>query len=69
MSIRSTPRIRYRSNRKPMKRSLGRKVQDEQNGAWTYKDRLVVDDFGTMVDPRFGTWDVDDSRDTERGGV
>lgn len=39
------------------KRWLGRKTFDEQNGFRTYEFLLVKDYFGTLVDPKFGTYD------------
>lgn len=47
---RSGPVIRYRANGVIMgKRPLGRKIQDDVTGFWTYEDLLMVNDFGEMV--------------------
>lgn len=55
MSAGRTPNFKYRSNGIIKgKQPLGRKVQDEVTGFWTYEDLLTTNDFGERVDSRTG---------------
>lgn len=63
--------IRYRYNPRPVLvtgRSVeGPKTWDEQSGFYCYESDIVIDDFGTRVDSRATTFDVDHKEEGERG--
>jgi len=50
-----------------MRPMLGRKVQDDQTGFWTYSGYTVKDDFGTVVDRRGQGFDQDFERKRREG--
>lgn len=60
----SRSRIRYRGNgAPPRKMQFGPHENDQVSGFRTYRDKLVKDDYGYMVDPRFGGVDIDETKD------
>ena len=55
---------RYARNPPPVGRlRWGRRVLDGQSGFWTYERRLIEDEWGLLIDPRFGGYDVKDIRE------
>lgn len=53
--------VRYRRNPPPPRHlQFGRRVRDGQSGFPTYEKLLVPDEFGLMVDPQFGGYDLND---------
>ncbi len=52
--------VRYRSNGLPAyNQRWGPRTRDEMTGFPTHRDRLIEDDFGLLIDPRYGTPDID----------
>lgn len=56
--------IRYRHNPRPIAEQ-GPRVFCEVSGFPTYAGRLVRDEEGQLVDPRYGGYDIKTGRDRE----
>jgi hypothetical protein len=69
MGVRRRPDCKYRSNgRPPRKAQFGPHVRDANTSFPTYEYRLVRDDWGQLVDPRFGGIDSNEQDDGRNGG-
>lgn len=54
--------VRYRSNGPPPQGARdGKWVLCQQSGFPTHEDNLVEDEWGLLVDPRFGGYDTNDT--------
>jgi hypothetical protein len=59
----SRSRIRYRGNGAPSrKQQFGPYLRDQVNGFRTQEEKVVTDDYGYMVDPKWGV-DIDETLD------
>ena len=56
--------IRYRHNPRPI-REQGPRVMCDVSGFYTYEGRIVTDEEGQRVDPRYGGYDYKTGRDRE----
>lgn len=57
---------RYRRNRRLRHQGLGPRVFDDNSGIETFEELTVRDDYGAKVNPRFGTYDIDHTKEDRR---